>query len=196
MLINEARDDNSPLAQKVSEQTQLMRDQVNYYLNRARMAANVGVIGRMTEVLGVGEALARTLLKIYRDRQIDIAVECPPGLRFNGERQDLEEMLGNLMDNACKWAASRVRLVARPLPDGSTGPRLEILVEDDGPGLSADQLAEPIQRGRRLDETKPGSGLGHSIVAELAHANHGTLEFAHSDLGGLQARTRSARRLK
>ncbi len=192
VLINEARDDKSALAMRVNEQTELMRDSVTRYLNRARMAANVGIIGRATEVRSVGESLSRTLQKIYRDRDLLVDVTCPEDLRFRGERQDLEEMLGNLMDNACKWAAGRVNLTAALQPDGADAPtsrRLEILVEDDGPGLSPEQLSAPIQRGRRLDETKPGSGLGHSIVAELAQANGGTFELAASaTLGGLQAR--------
>ena len=188
MLINEARDDPSPLAEKVTEQTQLMRDQVTHYLNRARMVANVGIIGHTTEVRSVSDALSRTLQKIYRDRGLDLEIDCPPELRFRGERQDLEEMLGNLMDNACKWANCRVRLVARSLSNGSAHKNLEILIEDDGPGLSAEQLGEPVQRGRRLDETKPGSGLGHSIVAELAQANNGSFERLRSELGGLQTR--------
>lgn len=188
VLINEARDDPSPLAEKVTEQTQLMRDQVIHYLNRARMVANVGIIGHTTEVRSVSDALSRTLQKIYRDRSLDLEIDCPPELRFRGERQDLEEMLGNLMDNACKWANCRVRLVARSLSNGSAHKNLEILIEDDGPGLSAEQLGEPVQRGRRLDETKPGSGLGHSIVAELAQANNGSFERLRSELGGLQTR--------
>ena len=192
VLMNEARDDTSPLATKVSEQTQLMRDQVTHYLNRARMAANVGIIGHATEVRGVAESLSRTLQKIYRDRHLDLEVDCAQDLRFRGERQDLEEMLGNLMDNACKWAHARVRLLARPVANaitiGGLPTQLEILVEDDGPGLTVEQLAEPMHRGRRLDETKPGSGLGHSIVAELAQANNGAFNLAKSDLGGLQSR--------
>jgi signal transduction histidine kinase len=188
VLMNEARDDTSPLAGKVTEQTQLMRDQVTHYLNRARMAANVGIIGRATEVLGVSQSLSRTLQKIYRDRGLEFEIDCPQDLRFRGERQDLEEMLGNLMDNACKWAHARVRVAAQPISNGSASKTLEICVEDDGPGLSSEQLSEPIQRGRRLDESKPGSGLGHSIVADLAHANQGNFELARSDLGGLKTR--------
>ena len=188
VLLNEARDDTSPLAEKVNEQTQLMRDQITHYLNRARMAANVGIIGHTTEVRSVGDSLSRTLQKIYRDRGLELEIDCPPDLLFRGERQDLEEMLGNLMDNACKWAHLRVRLVARPLLNGAAGKTLEIQVEDDGPGLSSEQLDQPVQRGRRLDETKPGSGLGQSIVAELAQANQGSFERERSDLGGLKTR--------
>ncbi|MFX4478010.1 hypothetical protein ABTA66_19470, partial [Acinetobacter baumannii] len=84
-----------------------MRDQVNNYLDRARLSASVNVIGRATPVLPVAESLSRALTRIHRDRDIEISCDGPPDLRFQGERQDLEEMLGNLMDNACKWCASK-----------------------------------------------------------------------------------------
>jgi len=192
VLINEARGDPSPLARKVSEQADTMTGQVNLYLDRARMAARIGVIGRATEVRPVGESIIRALERIYRDKQLSYALDCPPGARFQGERQDLEEMLGNLLDNASKWARSSVSLVAATVPgsgsNGAAGNWLEIRVDDDGPGLTADQLAEPIARGRRLDETKPGSGLGHSIVADLAYCYNGRFELARSRSGGLSAR--------
>jgi signal transduction histidine kinase len=116
-------------------------------------------------------------------------MDCPLGTRFQGERQDLEEMLGNLLDNASKWARSKVMLSVVALPgNGANGASLEIRVEDDGPGLTEEQLSEPIIRGRRLDETKPGSGLGHSIVADLAHSYSGRLELCRAEIGGLSAR--------
>jgi signal transduction histidine kinase len=155
------------------------------------MAARVGVIGRVTEVRPVGDSIVRALERIYGDKHLSFSVDCPPGTRFQGERQDLEEMLGNLLDNASKWARSKVMLAAAPLPGTSgngSGNWLEIRVDDDGPGLTAEQMTDPILRGRRLDETKPGSGLGHSIVADLAHSYSGTLELARSEHGGLSAR--------
>lgn len=203
VITNEARDDATPFARKVSEQAGIMADQINLYLDRARMAARIGVIGRITEVKPVGESIVRALERIYRDKDIAFAVECPPAARFQGERQDLEEMLGNLLDNAAKWAQSKVVLSATPLAEGFRVPTeasppgeglpipkrwLEIRVEDDGPGLTPEQLAAPISRGRRLDETKPGSGLGHSIVADLAHSYGGKLSLAKAELGGLSAR--------
>ena len=202
VIVNEARDDSSPLARKVAEQAEIMGTQVSLYLDRARMAARIGVIGRVTEVKPVGESIIRALERIYRDRQLAFTLDCPSGARFLGERHDLEEMLGNLLDNASKWANSRVAMavapVATPEPAGNgaaqpsikatAGGWLEIRVDDDGPGLTPQQLTEPIARGRRLDETKPGSGLGHSIVADLAHSYSGKLELARSDLGGLSAR--------
>jgi signal transduction histidine kinase len=153
------------------------------------MAARIGVIGRVTEVRPVTESIIRALERIYRDKHLTFSLECPPGVRFQGERQDLEEMLGNLLDNASKWARSKVAFVAvAALREDGEKHWLEIKVDDDGPGLTPEQLADPIARGRRLDETKPGSGLGHSIVADLACSYGGALDLARSDLGGLSAR--------
>ena len=191
VMVNEARDDASPLARKVAEQAELMHTQVNLYLERARMAARIGVIGRVTEVGPVAESIIRALERIYRDRHLTFVVECPAGTRFQGERQDLEEMLGNLLDNAAKWARTKVLLTAVPAQSNgapATLSWLQISVDDDGPGLTPEQLAEPILRGRRLDETKPGSGLGHSIVADLAHTYGGQLELQRAQAGGLSAR--------
>jgi signal transduction histidine kinase len=191
VMTNEAREDQGPLARKVAEQTEIMTTQVNLYLDRARMAARIGVIGRVTEVRPVSESIIRALERIYRDKQLSFAMDCPPGARFQGERQDLEEMLGNLLDNASKWARTKVLLAAAAVPASAGNGAvswLEIRVDDDGPGLTSEQLADPIKRGRRLDETKPGSGLGHSIVADLAHSYSGRLELAPSEFGGLSAR--------
>jgi signal transduction histidine kinase len=167
-----------------------MRDQVNHYLNRARVAARVGVIGRATVVASVVEPLVRALERIHRDRAVKITVECAREIRFKGERHDLEEMLGNLCDNACKWAKSNVFLSVSTVGQGDAkaGRRLLIAVDDDGPGLSADERARAGKRGLRLDETKPGSGLGLSIVTDLAQSYRGTLELAQSGHGGLSAR--------
>jgi signal transduction histidine kinase len=192
VITNEVHDDKSAGARKVAEQAELMRDQVSYYLDRARMAARVGVIGRTTDVRPVADSITRALERIYRDRDISISVECPDDARFQGEKQDLEEMLGNLLDNACKWAASKVvlRITAAPpsAANGSAQRRLHIVVDDDGPGLTEEQRRQGIKRGRRLDESKPGSGLGHSIVADLAQSYRGTFALEKADLGGLSAR--------
>ena len=190
VITNEARDDSSPLAQKVAEQAKVMRDQISHYLDRARMAASAGSLVRVTEVLPVAEALQRALERIYRDKNIAIYLDCPELARFQGERHDLEEMLGNLLDNACKWAHASVRFevrVKRPEGRGSV-PRLIVTIEDDGPGLTPEQRQRIGKRGIRLDETKPGSGLGLSIVSDLAHSYRGTLELKESRYGGLLAR--------
>ena len=186
VLVNEARDDASPLATKVVEQTTLMRDQVQHYLDRARMAARAGVIGRVTEIQPVADGIARALTRIHRDKDLMFSITCEDGAKFQGEKQDLEEMLGNLLDNAAKWTRSEVSLTAH-VSGVSKQRMLTITIEDDGPGLTDEQLGAPIQRGRRLDETKPGSGLGQSIVADLAHSYQGKFTLGRSKLGGLAA---------
>jgi signal transduction histidine kinase len=190
VMINEAREEGSPFGDKVVEQGDIMRDQINHYLDRARVAAQLGVIGTVTEVESVLRGLIRAVSRIYRDRHIDLAAACPPGVRFRGERQDLEEMLGNLLDNACKWAGSRVKVsVSLREADAQRSLRVvEITVEDDGPGLNTDQRAQAVKRGRRLDESKPGSGLGLSIVADLVQGYGGTFHLDAAATGGLSAR--------
>lgn len=191
VITNEAREEKSTTGAKVAEQADLMRDQINLYLERARMAARVGVIGRATEVGPVLEPIGRALERIHRDKGIDIEITCPAGVKFQGEKQDLEEMAGNLLDNACKWARSRVRVQVDVLAarEGRGGQkRLLITVGDDGPGLPADARAKLGKRGLRLDETKPGSGLGLSIVTDLVQLYRGSLVLEASPLGGLEAR--------
>jgi signal transduction histidine kinase len=179
------------LAAKVREQIGIMRDQVARHLERARLAARLTVVGTVTEVQPVVTALARTMEKIHHARGIAIDVEAPAGARFRGERQDLEEMVGNLVDNACKWARSRVTLEVLPerRNEAGAGPFVRLLIDDDGPGLTPLER-EQVQlapRGRRLDETKPGSGLGLSIVVELAALYGGELELGTAPIGGLRA---------
>ena len=183
------RDDG--FATKVREQTDIMRDQVTRHLERARLAAGLSSIGSVTEIGPVVTALARTMEKIHHDRGIAIDVEAPANVRFRGERQDLEEMVGNLVDNACKWARSRVSVEV--LRDGTGGasaqPLVRLVIDDDGPGLSPAEREEAraAHRGRRLDETKPGSGLGLSIVVELADLYGGELSLGTAPIGGLRA---------
>jgi signal transduction histidine kinase len=186
VITNEAREDKTPFGAKIAEQAEIMRDQVSHYLDRARVAARVDVIGRATPVREVLEPLSRALERIHRDRNISVSIECPPELRFAGERQDLEEILGNVSDNACKWAKSRVSVKVTPGPARTGRPRIALLIDDDGPGLSAEQRTSIGKRGVRLDETKPGSGLGLSIVTDLVHSYRGRLELAQSPLGGLR----------
>ena len=126
--------------------------------------------------------LERTLSRIYAEKALAIRVDGPPELAFRGARQDLEEMLGNLMDNACKWASAKVTVQAE-----AAGERLQIAIEDDGPGLPAPQRAEVLERGRRLDEHVPGTGLGLAIVADLAQLYGGRLVLDTAGAGGLRA---------
>lgn len=190
VMVNEAagRGDD-PLARKVREQAAIMRDQVTRHLERARLSARLTVVGTVTEVKPVVTALARTMEKLHHDRGLVIDAEVPETLRFVGERQDLEEMVGNLVDNACKWAEGRVAIEAgpAPAPDRRADAGLRIVVDDDGPGLSEAEREQVARRGNRLDETKPGSGLGLSIVTELAGLYGGKLTLSAAPIGGLRA---------
>jgi signal transduction histidine kinase len=184
VLASEADAAPGPLAEAVKRQVEAMRRQVDHYLARARAAGAMDVLGNRTEIAPVLEALVRALARIHQDRRIDICVECPADLAFRGERQDLEEMAGNLMDNACKWARSEVRVRVEAAED----PRFVLTVEDDGPGLSPADRGRVLQRGERLDESVPGSGLGLSIVRDIAKLYGGELAFAESRQKGLAAR--------
>src|SRR6266849_5280428 len=190
VIVNEASAHGAdPFATKVLEQADVMRDQVAHHLERARIAARLTIIGTVTEVAPAIEALRRTMEKIHRGRGIAIGIEAEPQAKFRGERQDLEEMAGNLVDNACKWAASQVFievLVERPAEPGAS-PMLRIIVDDDGRGLSAAERAQVSRRGQRLDESKPGSGLGLSIVGDLAALYGGSLMLGNAPIGGLRA---------
>jgi signal transduction histidine kinase len=190
VIVNEATAHRAdPFADKVLEQADVMRDQVTHHLERARIAARVTIIGTVTEVAPAIEALQRTMEKIHRDRGVLIEVQADPRARFRGERQDLEEMAGNLVDNACKWAASRVFievLVEQPVKPGAAT-MFRIIVDDDGRGLSEAERAQVSRRGQRLDESKPGSGLGLSIVVDLAALYGGSLTLGSAPIGGLRA---------
>jgi len=188
IIVNEAGSSDAPpeLSEKIREQAAVMRDQVNYHLDRARAAALAGTLGTSTDVEPALAGLVRTFGKIYRDKDIAYEVHVPPGLRFRGEKQDFEEMIGNLVDNASKWATGRVSISAAPTNDHDY-PHLLVAVEDDGPGLPEEDRAAVLKRGRRLDETKPGSGLGLSIVADLAALYRGRFRLEAAALGGLRA---------
>jgi signal transduction histidine kinase len=189
VVVNEAtaRGDD-PLAIKVREQANIMRDQVTHHLDRARLAARLTVVGTITDVRAVVTSLARTMEKLHHDRGIAIDIEAATEARFPGERQDLEEMVGNLVDNACKWARSRVAIevVAEPA-EVRQRPTIRIIVDDDGVGLTPAQREQVARRGQRLDETKPGSGLGLSIVVDLAALYGGRFSLGAAPIGGLRA---------
>jgi len=185
VISNEARTHKGALADKVVEQAEIMRTQITHHLDRARVAARSNVIGDLTEVKPALDALKRTLDRIYGERGIALNVHTVPSLKFRGEKQDFEEMVGNLMDNACKWAKACVAVEVERVPGAK---RFTVVVDDDGPGLTEAERKRAVKRGQRLDESKPGSGLGLSIVADLAHLYKGRFELEPAPNGGLRAR--------
>lgn len=187
VLSNEATaleaEGHDELAGRITEQTRLMQRQVDYHLAHARAAASAGVPGIRTDAGAALERLARTMRKIYAARGIAVACDVGAAPDFAGERQDFDEMVGNLLDNACKWARSEVRVQAAADADG----RLVIRIGDDGPGLPAGRRSQAFDRGRRLDESVTGSGLGLTVVAELADLYGGAARLDDSPLGGLRS---------
>ena len=189
VVLTEARGQSGPLAEVVTRQAETMSQHIDHHLRRARAAARAGGLGERTEVAPVLEELTRTLERIFSAKVSEIEWDCGDGVWFAGERQDLTEIVGNLLENACKWSRSRVRVSAAPV-DGAL---LSLVVEDDGPGLAADQREEVLRRGARLDESAPGSGLGLSIVDELVRAYGGKVALGVSPLGGLRFEARLPR---
>lgn len=187
VLRNEAARDEGALAALIARQTEAMARNVDHYLQRAQAAARAEAIGARSDVAPVLEDLARTLERLYgRQKDLDLTLEIEPGLVFRGERQDLEEIAGNLMENACKYGKSRVLVRAA----AERREAIVLAVEDDGAGMEPAAAAEAVKRGKRLDETAPGQGLGLSIVADLAQLYGGELALERSGLGGLRATLR------
>ncbi len=177
------------LGRVVLSETDKMSQLVTTYLDRARIAARSAVVGKKADAIHVMLRLARVMEKL--NPQVTIAFVRPDASLpwFRGDEGDLEEMAGNLLDNACKWSNGKIgiSMVAERSPQGSM---LLIKVEDDGPGLTEDEAAKVLKRGVRLDEKTPGSGLGLDIVKELVDVYGGSLQLKRSVLGGLLAELR------
>ncbi|MFC3704595.1 sensor histidine kinase [Devosia honganensis] len=189
VLRNEAAAGEGELADIVATETDRMSDMVSTYLERARLAARTSAVGKKADAAAAMGRLARVMGKIHPDVAISLAAPDAGLPWFRGDEADLEEMAGNLLDNACKWSGGRVevRLAGERGPGGR---QLLIRIEDDGPGLSEQAMDKVLRRGVRLDEKTPGSGLGLDIVKELVDVYGGSLELKRSGLGGLLAELR------
>jgi signal transduction histidine kinase len=183
VLANEAAASSGSLAETVMRQVTSMRRQVDHYLARARAAGALDVLGSRTEVAPVLSDLARVLKRMHPEKDLWIDVDVSPGLAFRGEREDFEEMAGNLVDNACKWAQGKIAITAGPLDGG----RFFLTVEDDGSVSRPRNARRAIERGERLDESVPGTGLGLAIVSDIAKLYGGRFTLGEADLGGLSA---------
>lgn len=183
VLMNEGRSMGGDKGRLVEEQASAMKQQIDHYLQRARVAAQRESVVFRTPAGPAIERIVRVMAKLNPDIALTLG-PVPADLVFAGEREDLEEIAGNLLENAMKWGRSRVvvalaQVEARP-------DRLSLEIEDDGPGIPEDKAREALKRGRRLDETKPGTGLGLAIVSDLIAEYEGTLKLERSGLGGLK----------
>jgi signal transduction histidine kinase len=182
VISNEAHNLEETQRSLVLGKTRDIAKSVDHYLSRARASGSESVLGARANIKSVANDLAFALDRIYQDRKLEIDTSGLGNCSFRGEAQDLEEMLGNLMDNACKWARTRVRVRCT-----SELNRCLLTVEDDGPGIPDDQLHRVTERGHRLDDSKQGHGLGLGIVIDLLNLYDGELSFGRSELGGLRA---------
>jgi signal transduction histidine kinase len=171
------------LAASIEQHVERMRRQIDYHLAHARASASGAAPGARCAIDESAQGLARTLRRLHASRCLTIDVDVPLDLHVRCQREDLDEMLGNLLDNACKWGKSRVTLTA-----STAGSQAVMIVDDDGPGLDVSKRGVVLQRGVRADEAAPGSGIGLAIVRELAELYGGTVALEDSPLGGLRAR--------
>lgn len=183
VMLAEAGSQEGMLPDIVRRQSKVMQDQVDHHLRRARAAARAAHgLGERTPVGDVIDELAVMLERVFEHKNVEIDWRAPDELAFRGERQDLQEILGNLIENASKWSRRRVRISAGPSVPG----QMIVVVEDDGPGLPAEQRDAALKRGTRMDEDTPGTGLGLSIVDDLTKAYGGRVTLGDSDMGGLK----------
>ena len=171
---------HTELASAIREQVERMRRQIDYHLAHARAAAS-GSTGARSSVDESAQALARTMRRLYADRHVAIDVRTSAAQEVRVQREDLDEMLGNILDNACKWARSRV--VVEAARDGDA---TSVIVDDDGPGLREEMRDKVLLRGVRADEQATGSGLGLAIVRDLSELYRGAIHLSNSPLGGLR----------
>ena len=190
-LLGGAQGRELALAKQLDEQVGRMDDIVKYQLKRAAASGGTGLGTAPVDVRSALEALRAALLKVYVERNIDCVLEVAPFCLFAGDREDLTEIAGNLLDNAFKWSRGKVRMTADRITD-PTARRdgLRLIVEDDGPGIPVDERTRVLDRGARLDERVSGQGIGLSVVRELAQLNGGTIHIDESPLGGARIEIR------
>nr|WP_210051630.1 HAMP domain-containing sensor histidine kinase [Neorhizobium petrolearium] len=193
VLLNEARLLDKPQSELVRSQAEAMQAQVQSYLSRARIAAQRESLLARTDIEPVLERLVRVMRRLNPDKEFHLSVS-PPGAALAMEQQDVEETIGNLLENAARFCETGVWITATPASepqqegDALRRTWVEMTVEDDGPGLEPDQIREAMKRGTRLDESKPGAGLGLSIVREITSEYQGMFKLTRGPRGGLMAR--------
>ncbi len=171
------------IAAEIDQQIDRMRRQIDYHLAHARSAASAASPAARSSIVASAEGLVRTLQRLHAERDLRIEIDAPASHAFRGQREDLDEMLGNLLDNACKWARARVRLTC-----SKEGERIVVAVDDDGPGIAPSMREVVMRRGVRADEAAQGSGLGLAIVRDLAEIYGGSISLEESPMGGARAR--------
>lgn len=179
-----AQPENREQAQLMQAQIERMSQQVGYQLQRASLRRS-GLVRHREQVWPLLDGLCRSLAKVYRDKQVEATLDVPEHSQITMERGALMELLGNLLENAYRLCLRQVRVRLAPLPDGCL-----LTIEDDGPGVPADQRARVLQRGERLDVQNPGQGIGLAVVEDIVESYDGELSLKDSELGGACFRVR------
>ncbi|UTW56361.1 sensor histidine kinase [Kordiimonas sp. SCSIO 12610] len=184
VIQNEVAGDTSEQAKVIINNTRIIRDHVDHHLKRARIAGAMG--GPGVDIKERIEKLIRAISTMYESKLLDFSFECADGLRFDGEREDFDEVMGNIIENAGKWAHSCVKVTVTPVQTARRNRKtIEIKIEDDGPGVPKEKMQSIFERGKRLDEQVPGTGLGLSIVRDIAEMYEGHASLDTSNMGGL-----------
>ncbi|UPQ89063.1 ATP-binding protein [Vibrio sinaloensis] len=183
VLNNEIKTLDNKTQQQLLPSIEQIQTQIDYHLGRARIAGSEYILSVRCNVAQRVDAISMAFDKVYAPRQITLVNELDSEIEVAVDQTDFDEMVGNLLENAYKWSSTIIRVHSIPIDDGG----IEIIIEDDGPGIPQQSVAHVIERGVRLDETTPGSGLGLNIVSEMAHSYRGKLALEPSKLGGLKA---------
>ena len=187
VLLNASDNKTDANSKLVFEQVKLMNVQITHHLNRARMIASTDTVATKIYVSPVASSIVNALKKINFDKNVNVELNVDEHVCFYGEKQDLEELIGNLIDNAFKWCDQRVVINIQAAPKPQQTKQLHITIEDDGPFMPPKELKKVLQRGHRIDENMAGTGLGLSIVKELTSLYNGEFNLHQSNLGGLKA---------
>lgn len=182
MLKNEVQTLEPKTQARLNAPLNQIQDHIDYHLGRARMAGSMNILSVKANPAERVDAISMAFDKVYAERDITLVNELDSELNVAVEKTDLDEMIGNLLENGYKWANSMIRVHSTLDKDS-----IHLIIEDDGPGIPQAQLDQVIKRGVRLDETTPGSGLGLNIVSEMAHSYRGQLALEKSKMGGLKA---------
>lgn len=183
VIMNEVEADTSKKGQTIGVAAKNIREHIDHHLKRARIAG--GGSGPGLAIQERVEKLGRAIERLNREKNLKVEVACAPELKFDGEREDFDELLGNIVDNAGKWARGHVSIMAKRADENLRRPFMDIRVEDDGPGVPAEERETLFERGKRLDEHVPGTGLGLAIVRDIVELYGGSAYLEEASLGGL-----------
>jgi two-component system sensor histidine kinase PhoQ len=182
------RDGQDNFADRFNEQIDRMDEIVRYQLRKPAASQAETLTRTLVPVKKEVARLVDGLRKVYHDKHPQIETHIDDGMRFRGDSGDFLEIAGNLLDNACKWCERQIRITIRPASGGKSGRGMIVVVADDGPGIPADAVDALLQRGTRLDESRPGHGIGLAVVKEIAESYGGRLQISKSEFGGAELR--------